>query len=95
MLFSISCGDSTTQVTPTVHEFDITKKYPSKTLDINDLAKIEYLILESCDSFLYTHFSYLSDNYILTFNTYDGSYVFFDRKGKKAFKYCFKNGSRS
>lgn len=82
LLFVISCERTKTAQIPSALEFDITQKYQNKTFDINDLAEIEYLVLQSRDSFLYTHFSYLSDNYILTYNNYDGSYIFYNRKGE-------------
>jgi hypothetical protein len=67
-------------------EFDLTKKYPVKTLHIQDIADVEYLLLESHDDFLFVHFTYLSDNYFIAENNFDRSFVFFDKKGKPVCK---------
>ena len=45
------------------------------------MADVEYLVLATRDSFLYTHFVYLTDNDVVAFNSSDWSCVFFDRKG--------------
>lgn len=78
MIFS--CGDSRSSTSDLI-EFDLAKNYPKKTLDIHDVADVEYLVLKTQDSLLFTNFSYLTDNYIIAFNYYELNYVFFDRKG--------------
>lgn len=76
-----SCGNPAKLSDDSLIEFDVTRKYPPKTLDIQDVADVEYLVLATRDSFLYTHFVYLTDNEVVGFNSSDWSFVFFDRKG--------------
>lgn len=62
--------------------FDVTKKYPEKTMDIHEIADVEYVVLESRDSALFSNCVYLTDKYVIAFNYYEWDYVFFDRTGK-------------
>ena len=60
-------------------EFDVTASYPEKTMDIRDVADVEYMVLKS--DTLYTMFLYLTDKYILTINGPERSFQVFDRTG--------------
>lgn len=61
--------------------FDVTEEYPKRVIDIHDIAEVEYLIPQSKDSFLFTNFVYLSNNYIVAFNYFEWNFVFFDKLG--------------
>lgn len=63
----------------TLLEFDVTADYPEKTLNIQDVADVEYMVLKS--DTLYTKFFYMTDKYILTMNVPERSYQIFDRQG--------------
>lgn len=77
-----SCNKSIRQNDSSLITFDATKHYASKTMDIHDIANVDYLILETKDSFLYSHCVYITEHYIIALNSYDCSYVFFNRQGK-------------
>lgn len=76
-----SCNTEYKNTENTIVTFDTMKKYPKKTIDISDIAEIEYLIPQSKDSFLFTNFVYLSNSYIIAFNYFEWNFVFFDKKG--------------
>lgn len=59
--------------------FDIAGKYSSKTLDIQDIAEVEYLVLETNDSCLFSDFRSLHDHVAVCVNYVENSFVFFDR----------------
>ena len=80
-LVTLSCKREASEQSQSILEFDVTKKYPQMTLDIHDIADVEYLVLQTRDSFLFTNFVYLTDNYVVALNYYEMSFVFFDRKG--------------
>lgn len=62
--------------------FDVTGDYSNNTLDIHDIADVDYLVLNSENDYLYTHLSCLTDKYIVALNSNETSFVFFDWKGK-------------
>lgn len=84
----LSCGKREAAVSSSLIEFDVGGNYPEKTLTIQDVADVEYLVLQSRDSFLYTHFVYLTDQYVVAFNNSDWGYVFFDRQGNPVSRVC-------
>jgi hypothetical protein len=88
----ISCGNKKSLDGSSIIEFDINKKYPSKTISLQDIADVEYIILESKDDYLYTEFEYISENYIIARNQYDREFLFFDKKGRAVTKFS-KYGS--
>ena len=62
--------------------FDINGNFPVKTLDIEDIADIEYLILDiSDDDFLFRSFSSMTDSFIICRG--DNEYLFFSRSTGK------------
>lgn len=77
VLVCLSCKQDTLK--NDLLEFDVTADYPKKTLDIRDVADVEYRVLKS--DTLYTKFFYLTDKYILTMNVPERSYQIFDRQG--------------
>lgn len=77
----ISCNRDVYDKDSSIIQFDVTKEYSSKELDISSIANVEYVLPVSKDSFLFTNFVYLTDNHIVMFNYFEGDFVFFDRKG--------------
>lgn len=63
--------------------FDVTKKYPTKEIYIQDIADVDYIPLETNDSILWRgrEVLYLDDDYIVGANRNNGVY-FHDGKGK-------------
>lgn len=76
-----SCNTENKNTDNAIVTFDIMEKYPQKTIDINDIADVEYIVPQSKDSFLFTNFVYLSNNHIIAFNYFEWNFVFFDKKG--------------
>lgn len=72
-------------ITPTneLWTFDVTKKYPTKEIYIQDIADVDYIPLETNDSILWRgrEVLYLDDDYIVGANRNNGVY-FHDGKGK-------------
>lgn len=77
VLTCLSCKQQTPK--NALLEFDVTADYPERTLNIQDVADVEYMVLKS--DTLYTKFFYLTDKYILTMNVPERSYQIFDRQG--------------
>lgn len=82
----LSCGEgnnASTQKTdiPTI---DLTKTYPKKTLQIEDIADVEYIPLETKDDVLVSRFqrAVVLDKQIILQNHMQGDVFVFDRKGK-------------
>lgn len=67
---------------PELFSFDLTGNYSEKEMDINRIAEIEYILLETKDDFLYDSYRGITENFIITENTSDKSFVFFSREGK-------------
>ena len=59
-------------------EFNVNGNYPVMTLDIEDVADIEYLILDINDDYLFTAFSEMTDNFVVCRGA-ERSFLFFDR----------------
>ena len=58
--------------------FDITANYPTKTLDIEDVADIEYLVLDiSNDNYLFRYFHAMTDNLFICIAR--DQFIFFSR----------------
>lgn len=58
--------------------FDLNEDFPVKTLDIQDIAEIEYLTLEFHDDYLFAELAGVTDNFMICYGE-DRSIVFFDR----------------
>lgn len=86
-----------TAISTEIPEIDLTADYPEKTLDIHDIADIEYIPLELNDScLLSTPIITMIDDYIVTFNkkrdiiifNRDGSHSHtFNHQGEAPFEY--------
>ncbi|MDR2038919.1 MAG: 6-bladed beta-propeller [Bacteroidales bacterium] len=77
-------------------EIDISKKYPEKEVYIQDIAKVEYIPLETNSSTLMrssARIVHVSDNYIIVTNASDGDVFVFDGNGKSKFSFNHKGKS--
>lgn len=66
--------------------FDFSKNYPQKKLRLQDMADIEYVLLETTDDILLggsSELSAVSDKYILVHEVRRGDIFVFDRKTGK------------
>lgn len=86
-ILSFSCKKNSQPSDPSIITFNVEEKYPLKTIDIHDVADVEYLLLESKNDSLYTNVVYITENYITTMNFSDGSFVFFNRQGRPVSKF--------
>lgn len=84
-LFLSSCTHIQKQenISNELWHFDVTKKYPTKEIYIQDIADVDYIPLETNDSILWRgrEVLYLDDDYIVGANRNNGVY-FHDGKGK-------------
>ena len=66
ILFCISLIGCKKKSTSGLIEFDINTNYPVKTLNLEDVADIEYLVLDiSDDDYLFSSVRTISDNYFI------------------------------
>ena len=65
------------------------KDYPTRKIDIHDIADVEYIPLESSDSTLLgLSYMYFSDKYVVTSDVSSGGNIyFFDHSGKLLWKF--------
>jgi hypothetical protein len=47
--------------------FDVNGRFPTKTLDIQDIADVEFLVLEVHDDYLFTDFHSMTENFIICY----------------------------
>jgi hypothetical protein len=76
-------------VNSTLPIFDLTKDYPEKTIDLQEIAEVEYIPLETTDESIIGKAPYyaISEKYIVSLaSPLDRATRFFDRKGKYLFK---------
>jgi hypothetical protein len=75
-------------------EIDVSQKYPSKALYLQDIAKVEYIPLETNANTLMSlrldMIAYVSDDYIIATNSTQGDIFVFDGKGKSKFSFNHK-----
>ena len=74
-----------TAVNDAFSTIDISKKYPNKEVSLQDIADIEYVALETTDTILldeYCKISYISDKYIVAYQSAKGDIFIFYRNGK-------------
>ncbi len=94
ILLLSQCKNSSNKLgTDDLVEIDISKGYPERKLYIQDVAKIEYIPLETNNNALMklqtTGIVHVSDNYIVAVSYRDGYVFVFDGKGN--FKYSFNH----
>jgi hypothetical protein len=77
LLFCLSLIGCKIQTSDDLIVFDVNGNYPVKTLNIEDVADIEYLTLEVKDDFLFKYYREMTDNYIICSG--DKELIFFDR----------------
>ena len=94
LTFSQCKPDTGRNVTGELIVIDVTKDYPEKKIYIQDIAKVEYIPLETNDNTLIRSTSWrihVSDDYIIIRNPNDQGDVFvFDGKGKSKFSFNHK-----
>lgn len=82
----------------TLGVIDLSGNYPTRKVDLNEIADLEYVPLETTDSSLLSRMCtrfYISDNYIITSDVYTGDVFFFNRSGKFLHKFNRKgNGPK-
>ena len=63
---------------------DLQKKYPKKTVDLQDIADVEYIVLETHDEGLVTGAlnTIITDSLIITYSGLKDDILFFQRNGK-------------
>ena len=83
MLLSCGGGKGEVQKEGGLPVFDISKEYPEKTIDLQEIADVEYIPLETTEkSIAMIHiYPYISDKYIVNCDL-NGPVHFYDRKGK-------------
>ena len=90
VLLLSQCKTNTSNNTGEFVEIDVSQKYPLKEIYLQDIAKVEYIPLETNDNTLmksWAQIAYVSDDYIIATNTNDGDVFVFDGKGKSKFSF--------
>ena len=72
-------------------EFNVNGNYPVMTLDIEDVANIEYLILEVDDDYLFSHFITMTDNFLICGAS--DEFLFFNRTTGKPVSKVSRRGN--
>ncbi len=82
VLLLACCGTKQTSEIPVL---DVTKSYPGKEVVLQDVADVEYVVLESADNFLvdYPTIGYIDDDILMMYNQ-GGDIMTFDRRTGKA-----------
>ncbi|MDR1259091.1 MAG: 6-bladed beta-propeller [Tannerellaceae bacterium] len=74
----LGCKDNTSGE---LIEFDLEGNYPSKILDVRDVADIEYLLLKTTDNnYLFKYIRSVGDNFVVCVNNTEQSFLFFSRE---------------
>ena len=92
VIFLMSCGKASTGKSGLV-EIDVSIQYPVKELCLQDIAKVEYIPLETNDNTLmrsWAQIVHVSDDYIIASNTSDGDVFVFNGKGKSKISFNHK-----
>lgn len=72
---------------------DLEKEYPKKTIALQDIADVEYIVLETHDDGLVgSHYTTVTDSFIITSDGYS-NVVFFHRDGRFSHSFNRKGGS--
>ena len=77
-------------------EIDVSLQYPVKELYLQDIAKVEYIPLETnwkTEMKFDARIVYVSDKYIIASESFNGDVYVFDGKGKS--KFCFNQKGRT
>ncbi|MDO4754716.1 MAG: 6-bladed beta-propeller [Parabacteroides sp.] len=73
---------------------DLQKNYPEKYITLQDIADVEYIVLESHDDALIsTPYTVITDSLIITYSFLEDNVIFFQRSGK--FSHCFNRKGQS
>ncbi|MCL2312517.1 MAG: 6-bladed beta-propeller [Firmicutes bacterium] len=82
ILVSILLSGCNSNSTSGLLMIDLSKRYPNKSLSIQDIADVEYITLETREDYLFTTISYLDNERIIAQNLLNGDIIFFSRDGK-------------
>ena len=90
-----ACGGGNKQQKASAHEsestqaplslpvLDLQKKYPQKIINLQDIADVEYIVLESHKNALAgSQYTVVTDSMIVTFSSFEDNILFFHRNGK-------------
>ena len=90
-----ACGGGNKQQKASAHEsestqaplslpvLDLQKKYPQKSINLQDIADVEYIVLESHKNALAgSQYTVVTDSMIVTFSSFEDNILFFHRNGK-------------
>ena len=73
---------------------DLEKKYPQKVITLQDIADVEYIVLESHNEALISApYTVVTDSMIVTFSSFEDNILFFHRNGK--FSHFFNSKGES
>jgi hypothetical protein len=95
LLFAGCKTGSSRQEAGEIAEIDVSQKYPEREVFLQDIAKVEYIPLETNDNTLISisQTVYVSDHYIIIINIREGDILVFDGNGKS--KFSFNNRGQS
>lgn len=74
----------------TLGVIDLSGNYPTRKVDLNEIADLEYVPLETTDNSILSSMCttfFISDDYIITCDIYTGDVFFFNRSGKFLHKF--------
>lgn len=89
-------GCSTTTPSIVIPEIDVSKEYPEKEINVQDVAEIEYIPLESTEEMLldkYNQIAAVTDKRIVAYNSVEGDIFIFGRDGKAISRFNRRDGS--
>ena len=73
---------------------DLQKKYPQKVINLQDIADVEYIVLESHKNALAgSQYTVITDSMIVTFSSFEDNILFFHRNGKFSHSFNCKGES--
>ena len=92
---SASLLEVTSTDTISLPVLDLQKKYPKKTVDLQDIADVEYIVLETHDEGLVTGAlnTIVTDSLIITYSGLKDDILFFQRNGKFSHSFNRKGNS--
>ena len=96
VLLFTQCTSNSKKEASEIPKIDVSRNYPEREVFLQDVAKVEYIPLETNDNTLISSNSrivYVSDNYIIVINLTQGDIFVFDGQGKS--KFSFNNKGQS
>ena len=82
------------EITISIPVLDLEKKYPQKVITLQDIADVEYIVLETHDDGLVSSMTTtITDKFIITYTSMTDQVVFFYRDGRFSHSFCQKGPS--